>query len=60
MNIRREIREIAVLNLFPFLKMQKMDFAQIFFLEIDLFDFHEFFGRNFFKFSGPLHRGVKK
>ena len=50
---------LAVLKLFPsskidfwpFLKLQKMDFGQTFFREIGRFDF---FGLDFFKFSGSL------
>ena len=58
----REIAFLAVLNFFPgsnidfwpFLKLQKMEFGQKKFHEIDLFDFMSFCGLDFFKFSGPL------
>ena len=42
------------IDFWPFLKWQKMEFGQIFFREIDLFDFTSFFGLDLFKFSGPL------
>ena len=38
----------------PYLKLQKMEFRQIFLSEIDLFDF----GLDFFKFYGPLCIGL--
>ena len=41
-------------NAFPFLKLQKMEFVQKIFREIDLFDFTSFFGLDFFKISGLL------
>ena len=64
----REIAFLAVLNFFPsskidfwsFLKLQKMEFGQKFFREIDLFDFTSSFGLDFFKFSGPLCLKAKK
>ena len=42
------------IEFWPFLKLQKLDFGQNFFREIDFFDFTSFFGLDFFKFSGPL------
>ena len=58
----REIAFLAVLNFFPvqkiefwpFLKLQKIEFGQKIFCEIDLFDFMSFFGLYFLKFSGLL------
>ena len=58
----REIAFLAVLNFFPSskidfwpcLKLQKMEFGEKIFCEIDLSDFMSFFGLDFFKFSGPL------
>ena len=55
--ISREIAFLAVLNFFP---VQKLIFGQIFFREIDLFDFTSFFGLEFFKFSGPLCYGQEE
>ena len=53
-----EIAFLAVLNFFPvqklifgpFFKLQKMEFGQKEFSEIDLFDFTSFFGLDFFNF----------
>ena len=42
------------IDFWPFLKLQKMEFGQKKFREIDLLDFTSFFGLDFFKFSGPL------
>ena len=42
------------MDFWPFLKLQKMEFGQKKFREIDLFDFTSFFGLDFFKFSGPM------
>ena len=42
------------IDFWPFLKLQKMEFGQEKFHEINLFDFTNFFGPDFFKFSGPL------
>ena len=57
-----EIAFLAVKNFFPvqkidfwpFFKLQKMEFGQKNFREIDLFDFTSFFGLDFLNFSGPL------
>ena len=57
----KKTREIAFFDSFklfpsskndfwPFLKLQKMEFGQKIFREIDLFDFTSFFGLDFFKF----------
>ena len=42
------------IDFWPFFKLQKMDFCQKIFCEIDLFDFTSFFGLDFLKFFGPL------
>ena len=63
-NFFHEIAFFAVLKHFPsskndfwpHLKLQKMEFCQKKFREIDLFDFVSvFFGMDIFKFSGPLY-----
>ena len=51
----REIAFLAIIDFFwTFLKWQKMEFGQINFRAIDLFDFMSFFGQDFLNFSGPL------
>ena len=46
------------IDFWPFLKMQKIEFGQKKNLWNWFIWFHEFFGLDFFKFSGPLWRGL--
>ena len=52
-----ELFPSSKIDFWPFLRLQKMEFGQKKFREIDLLDFTSFFGLDFFKFSGLLGVG---